>query len=184
MTERATAGTTATGQTVAGPTVASMVLAALGAAGAETVFGLPGTHNLAFWQVPASPPVPRLVNVRHEQTAVYAADGWARASGRLGAAVVTTGPGAANTVAAFGEAAMSGSPVLLVASEVPLSVVEAGMRRTLHQSKDQAALFAPLAKATFTPRSAQAVAEDLADALTVALTPPQGPFISTSRPIS
>jgi thiamine pyrophosphate-dependent acetolactate synthase large subunit-like protein len=156
-------------------TVAGSVLRALGAAGAQTVFGLPGTHNLAFWRVPDGPCAPRLVNVRHEQTAVYAADGWARASGRLGAAVVTTGPGAANTVAAFGEAAMSGSPLVLVASEVPRSVVEAGMRRTLHQSKDQAGLFAPLAKATFTPRSAEAVARDLSRAISVALTPPQGP---------
>jgi thiamine pyrophosphate-dependent acetolactate synthase large subunit-like protein len=169
------AGSTGPGSTGAGPTVAGTVLHALSAAGAETVFGLPGTHNLAFWRVPGGQSAPRLVNVRHEQTAVYAADGWARASGRLGAAVVTTGPGAANTLAAFGEAAMSGSPVLLVASEVPLSVIEAGMRRTLHQSKDQAAMFAPLAKAIFTPRAAQTVAEDLADALTVALTPPQGP---------
>ncbi|HTT89225.1 MAG TPA: thiamine pyrophosphate-binding protein [Acidimicrobiales bacterium] len=156
-------------------TVAGTVLRALGAAGAHTVFGLPGTHNLAFWRVPSGPSVPRLVSVRHEQTAVYAADGWARASGRLGGAVVTTGPGAANTTAAFGEAATSGSPLVLVASEVPQSVVEAGMRGTLHQSRDQAGLFAPLAKATFTPRSAAAVANDLASAITTALTPPQGP---------
>ncbi len=104
----------------AGVTVASTVLRALGAAGASTVFGLPGTHNMAFWGTAEEGPRPRLVNVRHEQTAVYAADGWARASGRLGAALVTTGPGAANTLAAFGEAAMSGSPLVLVASEVPI----------------------------------------------------------------
>ena len=156
-------------------TVAATVLRALGTAGAGTVFGLPGTHNLAFWAPAPGPAVPRLVNVRHEQTAVYAADGWARATGRLGAAVVTTGPGAANTLAAFGEAAMSGSPLLLVASEVPLSVVQAGMSRTLHQSRDQASMFRSLGKATFTPRSAPAVARDLACAIATALTPPQGP---------
>jgi thiamine pyrophosphate-dependent acetolactate synthase large subunit-like protein len=159
----------------AGVTVASTVLSALGAAGAGTVFGLPGTHNMAFWQTAGDGPWPRLVNVRHEQTAVYSADGWARTSGRLGAALVTTGPGAANTMAAFGEAAMSGSPLVLVASEVPTSVVDAGLRHTLHQSKDQAGMFAPLAKATFTPRTAQAVADNLAEAITTALTPPSGP---------
>ena len=52
----------------------------------------------------------RLVGVRHEQTAVYAADGYARATGRLGVALVTTGPGAANTLGATGEAMASGSP--------------------------------------------------------------------------
>jgi thiamine pyrophosphate-dependent acetolactate synthase large subunit-like protein len=155
-------------------TVAATILRAFWAAGSSTVFGLPGTHNLAFWERAPEQAVPRLVNVRHEQTAVYAADGWARAAGRLGAAVVTTGPGAANTLAAFGEAAMSGSPLVLVASEVPRSVVQAGMNRTLHQSKDQASMFRSLGKATFTPRSASAVARDLASAVATALTPPQG----------
>ena len=157
------------------PSVANMVLHALGDAGATTVFGLPGAHNLAFWRGSAGLPTPRLVNVRHEQTAVYAADGWARASGRLGAAVVTTGPGAANTMAAFGEAATSGSPVVLVASEVPLRLTDLGLRRTLHQSADQAGMFRPLAKAIFKPRTPEAVAQDLGKAIAVALNPPHGP---------
>ncbi len=152
-----------------------MVLHAFGQAGAQIVFGLPGTHNLAFWRPSPGLATPRLVNVRHEQTAVYAADGWARSTGRLGAAVVTTGPGAANTLAAFGEASMSGSPLVLVASEVPLQVTEAGLRRTLHQSKDQAAMFGPLAKAVFTPRSAQQVVQDIGTAVATALRPPRGP---------
>ena len=155
--------------------VATMVLRGLREAGSATVFGLPGTHNMAFWRAAPGTSVPRLVNVRHEQTAVYAADGWARASGQLGAAVVTTGPGAANTVAAFGEAAMSGSPLVLVASEVPLQLGGTGLQRTLHQSRDQAGLFVPLAKAVFTPRCAEAVAKDLTTAIATALTPPQGP---------
>ena len=58
-------------------TVAASVLRALCSAGATTVFGLPGTHNMAFWAAPRGASIPRLVNVRHEQTAVYAADGWA-----------------------------------------------------------------------------------------------------------
>ena len=71
---------------------------------------------------------PRILPVRHEQTAGYAADGLARATGGLGVALTTTGPGAANAVAAFGEAATVHSPVLLVASEVPLRVRRAGDR--------------------------------------------------------
>jgi acetolactate synthase-1/2/3 large subunit len=152
-----------------------MVLHALGNAGSQIVFGLPGAHNLAFWRPSPGLDTPRLVNVRHEQTAVYAADGWARSTGRLGAAVVTTGPGAANTLAAFGEASMSGSALVLVASEVPLRVTAAGLRRTLHQSKDQAAMFRSLAKAVFTPRSAREVAQDIGTAIATALDPPWGP---------
>ncbi len=114
--------------------------------------------------------------VRHEQAAVYAADGWARATGRLGAAVVTTGPGAANAVAAFGEAAAARSPVLLVASEIPQALRREGrLRGVLHESRDQAALFAPLAKATFTPRTATEVASAIDAATATAMLHPRGP---------
>jgi thiamine pyrophosphate-dependent acetolactate synthase large subunit-like protein len=140
--------------------------------GATTVFGLPGVHNLAFWRDPEHAPMV----VRHEQATVYAADGWARATGRLGAAVVTTGPGAANAIAAFGEAAAARSPVLLVASEIPQVLRRDGrLRGVLHESRDQAALFAPLAKAVFTPRSAAEVAPALDAALATAMLHPRGP---------
>lgn len=139
--------------------------------GAGPVFGLPGVHNLAFWNAGAAPVV-----VRHEQAAVYAADGWARTTGRLGAAVVTTGPGAANAVAAFGEAAAAHSPVLLVASEIPQALRREGrVRGVLHESRDQAALFAPLAKAVFTPRTPAEVADVVRDAVATALRHPRGP---------
>lgn len=157
------------------PSVANVALRAVGDAGARTVFGLPGIHNLAFWHMAPGLPAPRLVNVRHEQAAVYAADGWARASGRLGAAVVTTGPGAANALGAFGEAAMSRSPLVLIASEVPSHLADAHLGRALHQSKDQAGMFRPLAKGIFRPRSPQAVIQDVADAITTALSAPRGP---------
>ena len=74
---------------------------------------------------------------------MYAADGLARATGGLGVALTTTGPGAANAVAAFGEAAASGSPVLLIASEVSTALRGTdGPRGVLHEMPDQAALFA------------------------------------------
>ena len=60
--------------------------------GVELVFGLPGVHNLPIWKALSDSHI-RLVGVRHEQTAAYAADGYARATGRLGVALVTTGPG-------------------------------------------------------------------------------------------
>ena len=70
--------------------------------GTEVVFGLPGVHNLPLWEALAATDI-KLIGVRHEQTAGYAADGYARATGRLGVALVTTGPGAANTLGAVGE---------------------------------------------------------------------------------
>lgn len=157
---------------MSGPTVADDVLAVLRAAGAGTVFGLPGVHNLAFFGPgPGSPLV-----VRHEQAATFAADGWARRTGRLGAAVVTTGPGATNALTGFGEAAAAGSPVVLVASEIPQRLRRTGrLRGVLHESRDQAAVFAPLAKAVFTPRTAAEAARAIRDAVALAVAAPRGP---------
>jgi acetolactate synthase-1/2/3 large subunit len=157
------------------PTVARAVLEVLHGAGATTVFGLPGVHNLAFWR-DAGPGTPELVLVRHEQTTVYAADGLARATGGLGVALTTTGPGAANAVGAFGEAASSGSPVVLIASEISTGLARPGvMRGVLHESRDQAALFEPLAKAVFRPRVAADAVSAVAEAARAAMTWPRGP---------
>ncbi len=156
-------------------TTAGAVLDLLAGYGVTTVFGLPGVHNLAFWDALGAGR-PRIVGVRHEQTAAYAADGLARTTGGLGVALTTTGPGAANAVAAFGEAAASGSPVLLIASEVSTALRRPGIvRGILHESRDQAALFAPLAKAVYRPESGLAAIEAVARAVSTAMTFPRGP---------
>src|SRR3954453_21332036 len=114
-------------------TGAQLLVAGLEAAGVDVVFGLPGVHNLAAWESLRESPI-RLIGVRHEQAAVYAADGFARASGQLGGALVTTGPGAANTLAATGEAWASGSPVLIVATDIPSTLRRPGeYRGVLHE---------------------------------------------------
>jgi thiamine pyrophosphate-dependent acetolactate synthase large subunit-like protein len=157
-------------------TTAGRVLDVLAAAGVRTAFGLPGVHNLAFWHA-LREGRPTILGVRHEQTAGYAADGLARATGGLGVALTTTGPGAANTLAAFGEAAASRSAVVLVASDVPASLRTPGRPRgLLHESRDQGALFAPLAKAVLQPWTPDQAVAAAADAVTAALTAPRGPI--------
>ncbi len=79
----------ATSETVSG---GHDLLAALEARGVSVCFGLPGVHNLPIWAALADSPI-RMVGVRHEQAAAYAADGYARAGGGVGVAIVTTGPG-------------------------------------------------------------------------------------------
>ena len=156
-------------------TVARGVLEVLGRSGVRTVFGLPGVHNLAFWR-DSGPGTPEIVLVRHEQTTVYAADGLARATGGLGAALTTTGPGAANAVGAFGEAAASGTPLVLVASEISTRLARPGVvRGVLHETRDQAAIFEPLAKAVFRPRTPEAAVRAVAEAAVLAMTSPRGP---------
>jgi thiamine pyrophosphate-dependent acetolactate synthase large subunit-like protein len=144
-------------------------------AGVPRVFGIPGVHNLPFWrdQVPGQPPI---VGVRHEQTTVYAADGLARATGLPGVALTTTGPGAANAAGAFGEAAACGSPVVLVASEVATRFGrEKPAKGVLHQSRDQAGIFEPLAKAVYRPRTAAEAVTSLGEAFHTAMSWPRGP---------
>jgi acetolactate synthase-1/2/3 large subunit len=119
-------------------------------------------HNLALWEALRGSSI-RLVGVRHEQAAAYAADGYARATGRLGVALTTTGPGAANTLGAVGEAWASRSPVLVIATDIPSTLRREGVYRgVLHETDGQAAMFAPVVKASF--RGPEAIAQAIAAA--------------------
>ena len=154
-------------------TVGTAILELLADRGVDVAFGLPGVHNLAFWS--ADSPV-RIVGVRHEQACAYAADGYARATGRLGVALTTTGPGAANALAAFGGAADSGAPVLLISSDVSTALRSPeGPRGILHEMHDQAAPFAALGRPARTVASADEALSAVAEAVGIAMSAPRGP---------
>jgi len=156
-------------------TGARAAVAALEEAGVELAFGLPGVHNLALWRELNGSPI-RLVGVRHEQTAAYAADGFARASGRLGVALTTTGPGAANTLAAVGEAWASRQPVLVIATDIPSTARRPGVwRGVLHEATDQAAMFVPVVKEAIRVHSADEIGPAVARAARAAVAPPARP---------
>lgn len=156
-------------------TGAERLVEALECLGVDLAFGLPGVHNLPIWKALINSHID-LVGVRHEQTAVYAADGYARATGRLGVALVTTGPGAANTLGATGEAMASGSPALVIATDIPRSLRrESVYRGVLHETRDQAAMFVPVTKHSRTAASADEIASAVRDCGTVACTAPTGP---------
>jgi len=156
-------------------TGARAAVAALEDAGVSVAFGLPGVHNLALWRELSGSPI-RLVGVRHEQAAAYAADGYARASGRLGVALTTTGPGAANTLAAVGEAWASRQPVLVIATDIPSTARRPGVwRGVLHEATDQAAMFMPVVKEAIRVHSAGEIGPAVARAIQIALTAPARP---------
>jgi acetolactate synthase-1/2/3 large subunit len=161
--------------TITDMTVAEAILRTLTGAGVDTAFGLPGVHNLAFWEAVGAG-IPEIIGTRHEQTTVYAADGMARAGGGLGVSLTTTGPGAANALAAFGEAAASGSPVLLIASDTSTRIARAGVvRGGLHESADQAAMFETFAKSVHRPPTAAEAVEAVARGAETAMQWPRGP---------
>jgi acetolactate synthase-1/2/3 large subunit len=157
------------------PTGAELIVDLLRERDVDVCFGLPGVHNLALWEALRDSPI-RLVGVRHEQAAAYAADGYARATGRLGVALTTTGPGAANTLGAVGEAWASRSPVLVVATDIPSGLRRPGTYRgVLHETTDQAAMFAPVTKSTHRALAAGDVGGAAAAALDDALAEPHRP---------
>jgi acetolactate synthase-1/2/3 large subunit len=156
-------------------TGAAAAVAALERAGVSVAFGLPGVHNLALWRELGESPI-RLIGVRHEQTAAYAADGYARATGKLGVALTTTGPGAANTLGAVGEAWASRQPIVVIATDIPARLRRPGVwRGALHEATDQAAMFEPVVKEAIRVRAADELGPAVGRAAAVAMAPPRRP---------
>jgi acetolactate synthase I/II/III large subunit len=150
-----------------------LVAETLEALGAGVCFGVPGIHALAVWEGLRSTRI-RTVGLRTELDAGFAADGYARTSGRPAPLLLSTGPGALISLAALMEAASSHVPVVAIASQIPSGLL--GRRRGyLHELPDQQASFAPVVKWAARAESAGAIPELLAEAWRRALTPPSGP---------
>ena len=90
--------------------------------GVDTVFGFPGGAVLPLYDVLYTNPV-RHILVRHEQGAVHMADGYARATGRPGVVIVTSGPGATNTVTGIATAYMDSIPLVVFTGQVPTALI-------------------------------------------------------------
>jgi len=121
------------------------VVRTLKALGVDTVFGLIGVHALPIYDALYQHPEVRHIGVRHEQTAAFMADGYARVTGRPGVCITTTGPGAANTAAAMGTSWWDSVPVLNLMSQVPSDMVDRN-KGVLHEPKDQLGMFRALTK--------------------------------------
>ncbi|MEU4700959.1 5-guanidino-2-oxopentanoate decarboxylase [Nonomuraea dietziae] len=118
-------------------TGAAAVVGALRGNGVETVFGIPGTHNLELYRQLASSDI-RHVAPRHEQGGGYAADAYARVSGRPGVCVTTSGPGLTNIATAAATAYADSVPLLVISPGAPLGQERADVG-WLHEVKDQRA---------------------------------------------
>jgi acetolactate synthase-1/2/3 large subunit len=150
-----------------------LVAESLAALGATDVFGVPGVHALSIWDGLRAGPL-RTLGLRTELCAGFAADGYARASGRPAPLLLSTGPGALNSLTALMEAASAHVPVVAVTSQEPRALIGRG-RGYLHELPDQRAVFAPVVKRTWRAESAEGLPELLAAAWREALTPPTGP---------
>ncbi len=108
---------------------------ALAAHGVDTVFGIPGTHNLSAYAALAKHGIAH-ISPRHEQGAGYAADGYARSTGRVGVVLTTTGPAILNAAAAAAQAYSDSVPVLFISPGMPLQHPGLG-NGLLHEIKNQ-----------------------------------------------
>jgi 5-guanidino-2-oxopentanoate decarboxylase len=140
-------------------TVGRYVVETLAANGIDTAFGIPGVHNIELYRGLERARV-RHVLVRHEQNAVFAADGYARASGRPAAAFVISGPGVTNALTALAQAWSDSVPVLLVAS-APLRATLGRGWGVLHELPDQRALVAGVSAFAGSARSDTELREQL-----------------------
>ena len=117
------------------------VIESLKAQGVDTVFGIISIHNLdLFDSLFASQESIRLIGGRLELGCGFMADGYARATGKPGVLITSTGPGAADSMGAMGEAYFSGSPILEITTNVEQEFIGSGKLAT-HETKDQLRMF-------------------------------------------
>jgi 5-guanidino-2-oxopentanoate decarboxylase len=140
-------------------TVGRYIVESLACNGIDTVLGIPGVHNIELYRGLAHASL-RHVLVRHEQNATFAADGYARASGRPAAAFVISGPGLTNALTALAQAYSDSVPLLLVASTPVRASLGKGWG-VLHEIADQRALAAQVTAFAGSARSDREVREQL-----------------------
>ncbi len=90
--------------------------------GVDTIFGYPGGQIIPFYDMLYGDDLNHIL-VRHEQCAAHAADGYARASGKVGVCVATSGPGATNLVTGIATAYMDSSPIIAITGQVPTHLI-------------------------------------------------------------
>ena len=154
-------------------TGAQMICESLLREGVDLMFGLPGGAILPLYQTLPEYPQLKHVLVRHEQNAGHAADGYARASGKVGVAVATSGPGATNLVTPLATAMMDSSPVVAITGQVP----RAAIGRDAFQETDTTGITLPVTKHNYLVMRAADIPRVLKEAFHIARTGRPGPVL-------
>ena len=102
---------------------AQMVIEALIAEGVDTIFGYPGGAIMNVYDEIYKQNNFKHILTRHEQAAVHAAEGYSKASGKVGVALITSGPGFTNAVTGIADAYMDSIPLVVISGQVPMSLI-------------------------------------------------------------
>ena len=151
-------------------TGAHLVVEALAAAGVRHLFSLSGNQILSLYDATLGSGL-SILHTRHEAAAVHMADAWGRLTEEPGVALVTAGPGHCNAISALYGALMAESPVVLLSGHAPTGQLGRGA----FQEMDQAAVAAPVCKASWMAKDAARLGEDVSAALELARSGRPGP---------
>ena len=154
-------------------TGAQCLIKALEDAGVETIFGYPGGQAIDIYNALYDSKKLNHVLVRHEQGATHAADGYARATGKVGTVLVTSGPGATNTVTGISTAYMDSIPMVVITGQVPTG----NLGSDAFQESDMTGITLPVVKHSYLLKDPKDIAKTVAEAYYIASTGRPGPVV-------
>ena len=152
---------------------AQAVVASLEAEGVDLVFGYPGGQAIKIYDALYDSKQLHHVLARHEQGAVHEADGYARATGKVGVVIVTSGPGATNTVTGIATAYMDSVPLVVITGQVPRGVIGTDS----FQESDIVGITMPVVKHSFLLQSTDELTSTFREAFHIAASGRPGPVL-------
>lgn len=158
------------GKTMTG---AQALIASLEAEGVDTIFGYPGGQAIKIYDALYDSKKIRHILARHEQAATHMADGYARATGKVGVVLVTSGPGATNTVTGIATAYMDSIPLVVICGQVTRGVIGTDA----FQESDIVGITMPIVKHSFLLQSTDDLTRTIREAFYIASTGRPGPVL-------
>jgi acetolactate synthase-1/2/3 large subunit len=140
--------------------------------GVKTIFGYPGGQTIPFYDMLYDADIDHIL-VRHEQCAAHAADGYARASGRVGVCLATSGPGATNLVTGIGTAYMDSSPIVAITGQVPTHLIG----NDAFQEADIIGITMPIVKHSYQPKDPDLIPSMVKSSFEIASSGRPGPVL-------
>ena len=151
----------------------SAIIRALADENVDLLFGYPGGAALHIYDAIYQQDKVQHILVRHEQAAVHAADGYARATGRVGTVLVTSGPGATNAITGIATAYMDSIPLVVISGQVPSHLIGTDA----FQETDMMGISRPIVKHSFLIQSPEEIPEVVKKAFVIAKTGKPGPVV-------
>ena len=140
--------------------------------GVKTIFGYPGGQTIPFYDMLYDADMDHIL-VRHEQCAAHAADGYARASGRVGVCLATSGPGATNLVTGIATAYMDSSPIVAITGQVPTHLIG----NDAFQEADIIGITMPIVKHSYQPKDPDLIPSIVKSSFEIAKSGRPGPVL-------